>query len=66
MSRGGLNRKPEVSQAVRAKALEIPKSEWIELYFDFAREVYGEETTDEAIIENVQRRRKILKASRGK
>lgn len=58
---GGIKRAPALASAeLRFRAHDIPKSEWVELYRDLYRQMFGEEVLDEEVIKDAERRREIL------
>lgn len=56
----GANRLPQISEVVLQRALDIPKSEWIEMYFDLYRAAEGEDRLDDEIMKDAEDRRQIL------
>jgi hypothetical protein len=59
MARG--KRTPRVeTKEVMWRALDIPKSEWIEMYLDLYRQANGETLSDEEAMQDAEHRREIL------
>lgn len=58
----GIKRAPQVdNENIMWRALDIPKSEWIEMYFDLYRQTCGDEQIDgEEIMQDAEKRRQIL------
>jgi hypothetical protein len=59
MSRG-VKRAAQIDESVCWRAHDIPKSEWTEMYFDLYRQVFGEDSTDETIMQDAEKRRLLL------
>jgi len=57
----GTNRAASVDQEVRPRAHKIPKSEWTEMYFDLYRQCFGEDISDEEVMQDAEKRRETLK-----
>ena len=49
-----------VDAEVREKAFDLSKSDWTDLYFDLFKQVFGESSTETAIMGDAERRLKIL------
>ena len=57
----GMKRRPQVESVdIMWRALDIPKSEWIELYRDLYRQCFGEAVSDEETMTDAENRREIL------
>jgi len=60
-----MNRRPEINNGKVLDAVDkISKSDWIDAYFDLYRQMGGEGASEQEILENAQRRLKILKRYR--
>jgi hypothetical protein len=57
---GSIKRAPAVSEHILWRALDIPKSEYIEILLDFLKESYGEDKTEEELMELIEQRRLLL------
>jgi hypothetical protein len=58
-------RQPELSPEVRGRYARISKADWADLYADLYRQVFGESETDEAVLQDAEKRLGILKTYRG-
>jgi hypothetical protein len=57
---GSIKRAPAISENIIWRALDIPKSEYIEICLDFLKESYGEDKSEEELMELIEQRRLLL------
>ena len=58
------NRIPRVGRVYLRRVQDISKSDWIELYADLYRQVFGETASDERWITDAERRNTVLNGYR--
>jgi hypothetical protein len=63
---GIFKRSPEMPHKLHRRFAKISKADWADLYFDLFRQINGEETADEAIMQDAEKRLNILKKYRVK
>jgi hypothetical protein len=63
---GIVKRQPELSAELRGRYAKISKADWADLYADLFRQVFGEGETDEAVLQDAEKRLSILKTYRSK
>jgi hypothetical protein len=58
---GVFKRSPEIAPELRGRYAKISKSDWADLYTDLYRQTFGENESDEAIMQDAEKRLSILK-----
>lgn len=59
-----IKRSPEMEGKLFPRFAQLSKADWADLYFDLYRQVYGETTGDEEIMQDAEKRCDILKRYR--
>jgi len=58
---GVFKRSPEMDDELQGRFAKISKADWADIYFDLCRQAFGEEMTDEEIMQDAEKRLGILK-----